>query len=252
MPIQKGPANLGTGVIDATELASGSVTTAKIADSAVTAAKMGTDATLGVSDKANTSTGYFSLPAGTTGQRPASPANGMIRYNSTTAYNEIYQSSAWATIASIGNIASSSTAFQASQSTGTTGSTTANAYTDWSGGNITLPAGTYYFSFSGCLEVQSISGGSSTVQGLISVLVMTDTSNNFIWGSAGNYVHINNTYNVETLSSAFIYTVSATTSYKLRFGYANNSGSFTTTGIYLRGNMGINSSPATLTAIKLY
>ena len=252
MPIQKGPANLGTGTIDAAELASGSVTTAKIADSAVTAAKMGTDAPLGVSDKANTSTGYFALPTGTTGQRPGTPANGMIRYNSTTAYNEIYQSSAWATIASIGNIASSSTAFQASQSTGTTGTTTANTYTDWSGGNITLPAGTYYFSFSGCLEVQSISGGSSTVQGLISVLVMTDTSNNFIWGSAGNYVHINNTYNVETLSSAFIYTVSATTSYKLRFGYANNSGSFTTTGIYLRGNMGINSSPATLTAIKLY
>jgi hypothetical protein len=205
-----------------------------------------------VSDQANTSTGYFALPTGTTGQRPGTPTNGMIRYNSTTAYNEIYQSSAWATIASIGNIASSSTAFQASQTTATTGTNTANTYTNWDGGTITLPAGTYYFSFSGCLEVQNISGGSVTVQGLTSILVMADTSNNVIWGSAGNYVHVNNTYNVETLSNAFIYTVSATTSYKLRFGYAQNSGTPTTTNIYLRGNMGINNSPVTLTAIKLY
>ena len=40
MPIQKGPANLGTGTIDAAELASGSVTTAKIADAAITTAKI--------------------------------------------------------------------------------------------------------------------------------------------------------------------------------------------------------------------
>jgi hypothetical protein len=40
MPIQKGPANLGTGTIDAAELASGSVTTAKLADAAITTAKI--------------------------------------------------------------------------------------------------------------------------------------------------------------------------------------------------------------------
>ena len=34
-----------------------------------------------ISDQANTSTGYFALPAGTTAQRPSSPANGMIRFN---------------------------------------------------------------------------------------------------------------------------------------------------------------------------
>jgi len=48
-----------------------------------------------VSDQANTSTGYFDLPAGTTAQRPGSPATGMIRYNTTESKYEIYTGSAW-------------------------------------------------------------------------------------------------------------------------------------------------------------
>jgi hypothetical protein len=48
-----------------------------------------------VSDQANTSTGYFALPQGTTAQRPASPANGSMRYNSTTGFAEVYTSSGW-------------------------------------------------------------------------------------------------------------------------------------------------------------
>jgi hypothetical protein len=52
-----------------------------------------------VSDQANTSTGYFDLPSGTTAQRPASPDVGMIRYNSTTGYMEYYAASGWQTVA---------------------------------------------------------------------------------------------------------------------------------------------------------
>jgi hypothetical protein len=48
-----------------------------------------------VSDQANTSTGYFDLPAGTTAQRPGSPATGMIRYNTTESKYEIYTGSEW-------------------------------------------------------------------------------------------------------------------------------------------------------------
>jgi hypothetical protein len=50
-----------------------------------------------VSDEANTSTGYFDLPSGTTAQRPASPSAGMIRHNSTTGYIEYWDvgSSNW-------------------------------------------------------------------------------------------------------------------------------------------------------------
>ena len=43
-----------------------------------------------VSDQANSSTGYFALPSGTTAQRPASAANGYTRYNTTTAQIEVY------------------------------------------------------------------------------------------------------------------------------------------------------------------
>ena len=43
-----------------------------------------------VSDQANTSTGYFDLPAGTTAQRPSSPNNGMTRFNTTLGYPEWY------------------------------------------------------------------------------------------------------------------------------------------------------------------
>jgi hypothetical protein len=42
----------------------------------------------------NTSTGYFDLPAGTTGQRPGSPNSGMVRFNVDTNQFEGY-GSAW-------------------------------------------------------------------------------------------------------------------------------------------------------------
>ena len=48
-----------------------------------------------VSDQANTSTGYFDLPAGTTAERPASPATGMIRYNTTESKYEVYSGTNW-------------------------------------------------------------------------------------------------------------------------------------------------------------
>jgi hypothetical protein len=47
-----------------------------------------------VSDQANTSTGYFAVPTGTTAQRPGSPTNGMVRMNTTTGYPEWYSSAA--------------------------------------------------------------------------------------------------------------------------------------------------------------
>ena len=49
----------------------------------------------GVSDQNNTSTGYFDLPVGTTAQRPGSPADGMIRFNSTESQTEEYRDSGW-------------------------------------------------------------------------------------------------------------------------------------------------------------
>lgn len=74
-----------------------SVTTNKIADGVVTVDKLHTAVLqpANISDKANTSTGSLSVPSGTTAQRPASPVNGMVRYNTTLSKLEIYQNSEW-------------------------------------------------------------------------------------------------------------------------------------------------------------
>lgn len=40
-------------------------------------------------------TGGMYLPVGTTAQRPASPATGMMRYNTTTSKVEYYNGSSW-------------------------------------------------------------------------------------------------------------------------------------------------------------
>lgn len=45
-------------------------------------------------------TDHIKLPVGTTAQRPGSPADGQIRYNSTTAKLEVYYSGGWNSIAS--------------------------------------------------------------------------------------------------------------------------------------------------------
>ena len=49
-----------------------------------------------VSDQANTSTGYFDLPSGTTAQRPGSPNAGNLRFNTDEESLEFYSGTAWA------------------------------------------------------------------------------------------------------------------------------------------------------------
>lgn len=44
-------------------------------------------------------TGSLTLPTGTTGQRPGSPAAGMSRFNTTTGLQEVYTGSTWAGLA---------------------------------------------------------------------------------------------------------------------------------------------------------
>lgn len=46
-------------------------------------------------NQAANDTGYFGLPVGTTGQRPETPTEGMIRYNTTLGSIEIYNSAGW-------------------------------------------------------------------------------------------------------------------------------------------------------------
>ncbi len=51
-----------------------------------------------VSDQDNTSTGYLDLPSGTTAQRPGTPTQGMIRYNTTLGLAEQYTALGWQSI----------------------------------------------------------------------------------------------------------------------------------------------------------
>ena len=60
-----------------------------------------------VSDQANTSTGYFDLPAGTTAQRPGSPATGNVRVNTETNSLEHYYDGGWVGFAGVNPTVSS-------------------------------------------------------------------------------------------------------------------------------------------------
>jgi len=40
-------------------------------------------------------TGFLQLPAGTTSQRPSSPTNGDIRFNTTLSIIEVYDEGRW-------------------------------------------------------------------------------------------------------------------------------------------------------------
>jgi hypothetical protein len=63
----------------------------KIIDRAATISVSSTD----VSDDSNTSTGALDIPVGTTAQRPGSPTEGNIRYNTDLETTEIYAEGAW-------------------------------------------------------------------------------------------------------------------------------------------------------------
>ena len=75
------------GVLSADKGGTGATSLAAVVTSATPA---------GVSDQTNTSTGYFDLPSGTTGQRPGSAHTGMVRYNSTLSIVETYNGTSWA------------------------------------------------------------------------------------------------------------------------------------------------------------
>lgn len=46
-------------------------------------------------DISNTATGFFQTPLGTTAQRPTTPLDGMVRYNTTTLRSEFFANGLW-------------------------------------------------------------------------------------------------------------------------------------------------------------
>ena len=71
-----------------------------------TAVGLGTTQTsfAGLGTLASVSTSHWTLPVGTTLQRPGTPATGMIRYNSTLSTFEGYASSAWGSLGGVKSV----------------------------------------------------------------------------------------------------------------------------------------------------
>ena len=71
-----------------------------------TAIDLGSSATslAGLNILAATGTSHWTIPVGTTAQRPGTPAVGMIRYNSTQSAFEGYASGAWASLGGVKSV----------------------------------------------------------------------------------------------------------------------------------------------------
>lgn len=91
---------ISTGASSAPSWAAGQVTVGS------TAISLGsTSASLaGLDILTATGTSNWKIPAGTTGQRPGTPATGMIRYNSTLSSFEGYAASAWASLGGVKSV----------------------------------------------------------------------------------------------------------------------------------------------------
>ena len=82
--------------VNTDDITDGAITSAKLAAGAVT------DPTPAVvSGVDNTATDFFSLPRGTTAQRPATAQNGYLRFNTTENYIEEYQNGQWSVISNL-------------------------------------------------------------------------------------------------------------------------------------------------------
>ncbi len=81
------------------------------------------------------------LPDGTTGERPGSPVNGMIRYNTTLNQFEGYKASAWGAIGGGATGGSSDDIFYENGQTVTTNYTLSTGKNAMSAGPITINAG---------------------------------------------------------------------------------------------------------------
>jgi len=89
-------------------------------------------------------TGFIRLPNGTTAERPGSPVAGMLRYNTTTARNELYDGAKWVTLE------------------GSTGQATGGSVTTSGGYRIhTFTSGntTFTMPYPGVVEILMVGGG---------------------------------------------------------------------------------------------
>jgi len=88
-----------------------------------------------------TGTGYVDLPAGTTAERPGTPSNGMIRYNTTLGTFEGYKAGSWGAIGGGATGGGSDDVFYENGQTVTTNYTLTTSKNAMSAGPVTINAG---------------------------------------------------------------------------------------------------------------
>lgn len=154
---------LGAGSITATELGSNAVTTIKILDANVTTAKIADGAVSSIKitdgnvtpaklstgapswtaggDLIVTGTGAVDVPSGTTAQRPAVPASGMVRYNTTLAQYEGYNGATWGALGGGATGGAGNAAFYENDKVITASYTLTSGKNAMSTGSITINAG---------------------------------------------------------------------------------------------------------------
>jgi len=87
------------------------------------------------------STGFALIPAGTTAERPVSPANGQLRYNTTTSQFEGYKAGSWGQLGGGATGGGSDTVFVENSRVVTTNYTIPTGKSAESVGPITINAG---------------------------------------------------------------------------------------------------------------
>ena len=145
--------------------------------------------------------GYVQVPAGTTTQRPATPALGMIRYNSTISSFEGYGAGpAWASLGGVKSVDGFAT-ITAESSAGAgddvlrfySGSTGSSVQVAWaSAGNVSiLPSTTSTSTLTGALQVTGGAGiqGALFVGGIISAPTIGNASSTHT-GGTGNFTTV--------------------------------------------------------------
>ena len=128
-------------------------------------------------------TGHLTIPVGTTAQRPASPAAGMIRMNSSTGALEWYSGASW--INTAGNIISSGLVLHLDAANPTSYSGSGTAWNDLSGnGNhFTINATAYnssgpkYMDFNGSYGCAKKTNSDLSVSGNVTVMCWTRVLN---------------------------------------------------------------------------
>jgi len=134
-----------------------------------------------VSDQANTSTGYIDLPSGTEAQRPSSPSDGFIRYNSDDNRFEGYEDGEWKYFTTAGIYSTESLFYDFDPADLT--------YSD----NTTISSGTAITDRSGNLT--------TTVRGT-NLVFRTAAGGHLDTNSANGYLNTTDTGSFSTLSSA--------------------------------------------------